>query len=52
MQGNKVGLTAAAGNSTMLFPEPPTEVEEESNIGLLKSGKAAGPDELPPILSN
>ncbi|CAM0512289.1 unnamed protein product [Fasciola hepatica] len=30
--------------------EPPSEVEVESCIRLLRRGKAAGPDELPPVL--
>ena len=30
--------------------EPPSKVEIESCIRLLRRGKAAGPDELPPVL--
>lgn len=32
----------------MVFLDPSTEVEIELNIGLLRYGRAAGPDKSPP----
>lgn len=50
MRDNAINPTTATANAWEVSPDPPTEVEVESNIRLLEKGISSGLDERPLIL--